>query len=95
MITPGGQTPKFWQENHIFLPKRYAQNAKIIEIQHFMKRSVRIHLNEHNFFLFIFFDHLFNPLGDPKMVKKLEFSRFYHILGVFEHFSHFQHETLT
>ena len=20
MITPGGQTPKFWQENHIFYP---------------------------------------------------------------------------
>ena len=80
---------------HVFLPKRYAGNAKFIEKQHFMNRSIRRHLNEHKIFFEFFLRLLVDPLGGPKMAKKLEISRFYHILVVFGHFGQFKHEKST
>jgi hypothetical protein len=60
-----------------------------------MNRSVRRHLNEHKKNFEFFFRVSAYPLGGPKMAKKLEFSRFYHILAVFGHFGQFQHQKST
>ena len=80
---------------HVFLPKRYAGSAKFVEKQHFRNRSIRRHLNEHKKIFEFFFRLLVHPLGGPKMAKKLEISRFYHILVVFGHFGQFKHEKST
>jgi hypothetical protein len=57
-----------------------------------MNRSVRRHLNEHKKIFDFFFAVSADPLGGAKQVKKLEFSCFYHILGVFVHFGQFKHQ---
>jgi len=80
---------------HVFIPKRYSGNAKFIEMRHFMNRSITRHLNENKIKIRIFFRLLVDPLGGPKMAKKLEISRFYHILAVYDHFGQFKHEQST
>jgi hypothetical protein len=60
-----------------------------------MNRSIIRHLNEHKRNVEKKFRLLVDPLGNPKMAKKIEISRFYHILTVFGHFGQFKHEKST
>ena len=66
----------------------FIRRTKFIETRHFMNHSVRRHLRERRIFF-----HGFHPTpGGPKMVKKPQFSRFYHILAVLGALGQFKHE---
>jgi hypothetical protein len=74
----------FWKNwtFFVFLTKLYVGKAKFIENEHFMNRSITRHLNEHKKCFEHFYGFSAYPPEAPKIVKNLEFSRFYHIFGV-------------